>query len=205
MLLIIAAVLAAGAIVAGPIMSDVEQMPYTVVGDSNATPQIRDYPALWVAQVRMQGARDEAIGDGFKVLAGYIFGDNVAAQSVAMTAPVTQQNIAMTAPVTQQSADNNTWLVRFGMPAQYKTRDQLPNPKDARVELLQSAPQRFAVLTFSGVADTQNLQQNTQKLQDMLTSAHKVVVGQPVYAFFNPPWTLPFLRRNEVMLPIQAD
>jgi hypothetical protein len=102
----------------GSIVSNVEQPKYKVL-ESNQGIEIRDYPAMIVAEADVSGERNKAIGEGFRMIADYIFGNNLSSQKVAMTAPVTQQageKIAMTAPVTQQSA-GNLWRVRFIMPA----------------------------------------------------------------------------------------
>ena len=110
--------------------------------------EIRDYPELIAAQVTVGGDRSAAGGAGFRLLAGYIFGGNVSAKSIAMTAPVVQaparpESIAMTAPVLQ-SADKGGWTVQFIMPSGY-TMATLPKPKDARVHLTVLPPSRMAV------------------------------------------------------------
>ena len=116
--------------------------------------EVRDYPALMVAEVTVSGDQKEAASKGFRLLAGYIFGGNKRRQSIAMTAPVAQaptsEKIAMTAPVTQiQSAGE--WVVRFTMPSAY-SMDTLPEPNDPKVHLRALPPARFAVLQFSGLA-----------------------------------------------------
>jgi hypothetical protein len=113
--------------------------------------EVRDYPALVVAEVSVTGSRDEAANAGFRVLAAYIFGKNTRRQSIAMTAPVVQersngQAIAMTAPVTQAGGEG-VWVVRFTMPSTYSL-DTLPAPDDARVRLVPVPPQRYGVVRF---------------------------------------------------------
>ena len=120
-----------------------------------------------------------------------------------MTAPVTQQaseKIAMTAPVTQQGA-GNAWQVRFIMPASY-TMESLPRPKDPKVQLRQIDSRRFAVIRFSGMAGEASLQRQTALLTQFIAARKLTAVSAPSYAFYNPPWTLPFLRRNEVMIEV---
>lgn len=201
-MLLIAAVAAVGAVLAGPVMSDVEQANYTVVrtqGDN----EIRDYAPAIVAEATVIGGREEAISAGFKIIADYIFGNNNTSEKVAMTAPVIQQpskKIAMTAPVTQQEAGDH-WKVHFVMPASY-TMATLPKPNNPEVTLKEMPGKRFAVERFSGTASEENLAQHTRALKAYVEGQKLHALATPVYAFYNPPWTLPFLRRNEVMVEI---
>jgi SOUL heme-binding protein len=188
----------------GPIVSNVEQPKYQVV-KSSGNIEIRDYAPMIVAEVDIPGERRDAIGKGFRIIANYIFGNNSSAQKVPMTAPVTQQDsekIAMTAPVTQQG-DGNTWRVRFIMPSSY-TRGTLPKPHNPAVELKEIAAKRYAVIRFSGMAGEDSLKRRTKELNDWVVAKNLSPVSKPIYAFYNPPWTLPFLRRNEVMVEIPA-
>jgi effector-binding domain-containing protein len=186
----------------GPIVSNVEQPKYEVV-ERSGNIEIRDYPPMIVAEAEVRGERREAIGNGFRVIADYIFGNNTSAQKVPMTAPVTQEGnekIAMTAPVTQQ-ADADTWRVRFIMPSAY-TMETLPKPNNPAVKLKEVAAKRFAVIRFSGMAGDDSLERQTKELRDFLGARNLAPLSPPTYAFYNPPWTLPFLRRNEVMVEI---
>jgi DNA gyrase inhibitor GyrI len=187
----------------GPIVSNVEQPKYEVV-ERRGNIEIRDYPPTIVAEAEVRGERREAIGNGFRVIADYIFGNNTSAQKVPMTAPVTQEGnekIAMTAPVTQQ-ADGNTWRVRFIMPSEY-TMETLPKPNNPEVKLKEVAAKRFAVIRFSGTAGEDSLKRHTKELIGFLSAKNLTPLSPPTYAFYNPPWTLPFFRRNEVMIEIR--
>jgi hypothetical protein len=158
-----------------------------------------------VAEVDMTGERRDAIGKGFRIIADYIFGNNTTAQKVPMTAPVTQQDsekIAMTAPVTQQG-DGNTWRVRFIMPSKY-TLETLPKPNNPAIALKEVGAKRFAVIRFSGNSGEDSLQRYTKELNEYINARGLPPLSEPIYAFYNPPWTLPFLRRNEVMVEIPA-
>jgi hypothetical protein len=189
-------------ILSGPIMSNVEQARYTVV-KSDGNIEIRDYPPMIVAETIVSGERKQAISQGFRIIADYIFGNNIGNNKVAMTAPVMQepgQKIAMTAPVTQQG-NGDSWVVRFVMPSQY-TLDSLPKPNNPSVKLVEIAGKRFAAIRFSGLARVDVLKQKEDELKAYLDKNQISAIGQPTYAFFNPPWTLPFLRRNEVMVEI---
>jgi len=166
--------------------------------------EVRDYPALVVAEVTVTGGQKEAAGKGFRLLAHYIFGGNKQSQKIAMTAPVVQEStgekIPMTAPVTQ-TKKSEAWVVRFIMPPG-SSLDGLPIPNDPRVELRALAPARFAVLRFSGLAQEDDVAAKTAELMK-LVSAHRLnSTGMPSLAQYNPPWTLWFLRRNEVMVPV---
>ena len=122
-----------------------------------------------------------------------------------MTAPVTQrgsEKIAMTAPVTQQG-DGNTWRVRFIMPSSY-TMEALPKPNNPAVELKGIGAKRYAVIRFSGMAGEDSLKRYTEDLNAFISAKNLTPLSAPTYAFYNPPWTLPFLRRNEVMVEIPA-
>ena len=186
----------------GPIVSNVEQAKYDVV-EKDGNIEIRDYAPMIVAEAEVFGARDKAIRDGFRIIADYIFGDNISSRKVVMTAPVIQQSgekIAMTAPVTQQAA-GNSWRVRFVMPAGY-TLEALPQPKNPAVKLVQIEGKRFAVIRFSGLGGAASLERHTDELMDFVRSKRLAARSTPSYAFYNPPWTLPPLRRNEVMIEL---
>jgi SOUL heme-binding protein len=167
--------------------------------------EVRDYPALLAAEVTEPGDRDQAATSGFRRLAGYIFGGNTRRQSLAMTAPVVQERtggerLAMTAPVVQ-SGQPGAWLVRFMMPRGY-TLETLPIPDDPRVRLVVLPPARFAVVRFSGLARPAEVERQTTLLRAFAADQDLSVTGSAALARYNPPWTLWFLRRNEVLLPL---
>lgn len=202
MLWIIAGVAVIGVAVWGPIVSNVEQAKYEVV-ESQGDIQIRDYAPMIVAEAEVSGERKEAINQGFRIIADYIFGNNAPKKNVAMTAPVIQQpseKIAMTAPVIQEGA-GNSWKVRFVMPASY-TMETLPKPSNNAVKLKKIPGKRFAVVRFSGIAGEGSLKEHTDELNTFLKDKKLNALSSATYAFFNPPWTLPFLRRNEVMVEV---
>jgi len=167
--------------------------------------EIRDYQAAVAAEVTVAGDQKSAANKGFRLLAGYIFGGNTRRQSIAMTAPVAQQRsgekIAMTAPVTQTPSDG-VWVVRFTMPGGYSL-ETLPEPNDPKVKLRNVPPARFAVVRFSGVADQKSVEAKTAELTDFLQAHHLRTLGPASLAQYDPPWTLWFMRRNEVMIELQ--
>ena len=166
--------------------------------------EVRDYASLVVAEVTVSGDQKEAASRGFRLLAGYIFGGNKRRQSIAMTAPVAQapanEKIAMTAPVTQiQNAGE--WVVRFTMPSAY-SMDTLPEPNDPKVQLRLLLPARYAVLQFSGLARKDDVADKTAELEKLVASHQLRPIGPASLSQYNPPWTLWFMRRNEVMIPV---
>lgn len=168
--------------------------------------EVRDYPALVVAEVTVTGDQKEASGKGFRLLAGYIFGGNKKRQSIAMTAPVAQQavseKIAMTAPVAQTQTATGAWVVRFTMPSTWSLQT-LPVPDDSRVKLRNTEPTRFAVLRFSGVAQPNDMETKSSELLALVKSHNLSATGPVSLAQYNPPWTLWFMRRNEVMVEVK--
>lgn len=192
-----------GAALFGTYAMAVEEPAFTAVLHEGAF-EVHDYPALVVAEVTVSGDQKEAASKGFRLLAGYIFGGNKRRQSIAMTAPVdqapTSEKIAMTAPVTQiQSAGE--WVVRFTMPSAY-SMDTLPEPNDPKVHLRVLPPTRFAVLQFSGFARKDDVAAKTAELEKLAGTHHLRAIGPASLAQYDPPWTLWFMRRNEVMLPV---
>ena len=190
------------ALAAGPLMSRVEQPEYAVASSDGAI-EIRSYGAMIAAEAQVKGERKAAINEGFRLIAAYIFGANAPNTKIAMTAPVQQQGaqtIAMTAPVTQQS-DGNSWTVRFIMPSDWSLQT-LPKPDDARVTLKPILAKRMLAIRFSGTADDNAIAAKIDALRKYAASHMLTTIGEPVLAFYNPPWTLPFFRRNEIMFEL---
>ena len=198
---IIALILIVG-VLAGPVMSDVEKPDYKVI-QSEQNIEIRQYEPMIIAEVEVDGKREDAIGDGFRLLADYIFGNNTVQQVISMTAPVQQkenQKIAMTAPVQQQST-GKSWRMSFVMPSKY-SMDSLPVPNNNRVRLKEILTKKFVVIEFSGTNSNENVTEHENQLMNYIEANQIKIYGSPNYAFYNPPWSLPFLRRNEVMIEI---
>ena len=149
--------------------------------------EIREYAPRIMAVTEMA----ERENDGFRVLAGYIFGGNAREQEIAMTAPVQQ---TMSAPAE----------MAFMMPAEYAF-DELPKPNDARVAFRQAPAYTAAVIRFSGWANAEKADANWQKLRGFLIREGIEIVGEPTLNQYNPPWRLGFLRRNEIIVPVKRD
>ena len=201
------------ALAALPAMARIEEPAFDTVKSSGDF-EVRRYAPRIVAQAEVEGDLWGASNDGFRVIAGYIFGNNVSvkgggAEKIAMTAPVTTEpvaeKIAMTAPVTMErtgDAAGGRYRMHFVMPAQY-TMATLPRPKDERVKLLELPPQRMAVVKFSGFSGEGKVQEKTDELLAWVKAEGLEVTGPVQLARYDPPWTLPFLRRNEVMVPLR--
>jgi len=187
------AIALAGCSVVG-IRSGTEEPSYRVVA-SLADVQIRQYAPRLAASVTVPGDEISARSAGFRRLARFIFGANTADTSIAMTAPVAQK-IAMTAPVAQTSGPGG-WTISFFMPAKY-TMETLPKPVDSGIRIYEVPGATYAVVRFSGIPGTAPVAAATAKLFATLQNSAWAPEGGPENWFYDPPWTLPFARRNEV-------
>lgn len=185
--------------------SGTEEPRYTVIGQVGAV-EIREYAPRLAAEVTMEGEEEAARSAGFRSLAAYIFGKNAGNQSVAMTAPVTQEAagslIAMTAPVAAQPTGQGQWTIRFFMPNEY-TSQTLPAPTDPTIRIVTVPAETMAVRRFSGSRSAVAVARERTELMTGLASSVWTVVGPSVDWFYDPPWTLAMLRRNEVAAPVK--
>lgn len=166
--------------------------------------ELRAYAPYVVAEVEVTGTQESAGNAGFRLLAAYIFGENRSRESIAMTAPVTtarSQKIAMTAPVIERAAGKGAYSVQFTMPAGY-TLASLPEPKDRRVQLREVSARRVAVRRYRGGWSESRYQAELRVLEQALRRDGLAFVGEPLWARFNSPFSLPFLRRNEIWLEL---
>lgn len=178
-----------------------EMPPYRVERSDGAV-EVRAYAPHILAEVTVQGDRSTAIGRGFRILAGYIFGGNESQARLAMTVPVAQsEQIALTAPVAQSGAGNE-WVVQFMMPSSY-TLDTLPKPKDATIRFVTTSPERQVVLRFSGIPGTATLEKRTTELRAWAAAQGITLGSGPHYYFYDAPMTLPWNRRSEVAFAIR--
>jgi len=179
--------------------------PFTVERSFGGV-EIRRYESRIAAETTIDADEERARSEGFRRLAGYIFGGNTTKTKIAMTAPVSQQQsekIAMTAPVAAQRDASGKWVIRFFMPAEH-TMDTLPTPNDDRVRLVTVPAERVAVLRFSGTASLDAIASRTDELLNTLRDNNIKTKGTPFTWFYDPPWTLPFRRRNEVVVSLGA-
>jgi SOUL heme-binding protein len=182
----------------------VEEAGYDVLKD-NAHIQIRQYKPLLTAQTEVDASYDEASKKAFQRLFDYISGNNKTQQKIAMTAPVIQEKqseeIAMTAPVFQEKS-GKTWFMSFVLPADY-TLATAPVPLDSTIVLKEVPSKKVAVLSYSGFLSEQSIAEKTKELQSWLDANGYKAKASPRSAGFDPPWTLPFLRRNEVHIDVE--
>jgi hypothetical protein len=188
--------------------SRVERANYTVV-KKMADYEIREYPARIVAQTTVQGTHSESMSSGFRIVAGYIFGENTRKESIAMTAPVVAQNkevekvsenIAMTAPVVT-TTEGDSHVISFGMPRTY-TLETLPTPNDSRVEIVMVPAKKYAVMKFSWYRSDARVTGMQERLLSALARDGVVVQGAVAYAGYNAPWTPPWMMHNEVLVEV---
>lgn len=172
------------------------------------TVELRQYGTRIAAETTVAADEERARNVGFRRLANYIFGANHREQEISMTAPVGQQSgsrgddIAMTAPVAQSRTADDRWTIRFFMPSKW-TMETLPTPDDDDVKLVSVPGETVAVLRFNGDRDAGAVASRTAELLDALRSAGVEPVGKPTAWFYDPPWTLPFRRRNEIAVPVE--
>ncbi len=183
-----------------------EQPSYTIVVKEN-NKEIRKYESQIVAKTTVRGSFKDAQSEGFRILAGYIFGKNKSNQKIAMTAPVVQKSesekISMTAPVVISPNDNKTWTMTFSMPSKF-TLETLPVPIDERIIIEKVDGKLVAALTFSGFwNETKNAEKGLELTEWMKGFKEYQLTSPPMFAGYNPPWTLPFLRRNEMLIELK--
>jgi hypothetical protein len=165
--------------------------------------EIRQYAPKLAASVTVQGDEIAARATGFRRLAAFIFGANTANTSIEMTAPVVQSSakIAMTAPVAQAAAGPGQWTISFYMPAGY-TAATLPRPKDQGIVISELPGALDAVIRFTGIPGKAPAAAAREELLATLANSPYVPDGPPEEWFYDPPWTIPFLRRNEIAVPV---
>lgn len=167
--------------------------------------EVRRYPPQMIAETVVDGAFSEVGGGAFRILADYISGNNRPGEKISMTAPVAQQpgdgRIAMTAPVGQSTTSDGRFSFFFFMPSQY-TNETLPVPNDPRVRIRELGERTMAVLQYSGSWSEARYRKHESKLNEAVRRQGLRIVGEPVFARYNSPFSLWFLRRNEVMIPL---
>jgi hypothetical protein len=185
-----------------------EEAAYSVL-QKQENYEIRQYEALVVASTLVESDFDEASGQAFRRLFNYISGDNKAGREIAMTAPViasenmqaSGEEISMTAPVTGEKLDQG-WRFSFVLPASY-TLSNAPLPIDERVELAQIPARKVASLRYTGSWKQATFDANATLLLQWVEAQQLQPDSLPRVAGYDPPWTLPFLRRNEVLIDIK--
>jgi len=192
----------------------IEEPSFKVIAKSGNF-ELRQYAPMLVAETLVDGDMDDAGSIGFRRIADYIFGNNqvqagTSSAKIAMTAPVTMepqsQKIAMTAPVALIPAEtmgaSQQWRVHFVMPSQYNIHT-IPKPKNPEVKLREIAGKLFAVHSFTGFNTESRVQAKTDELNGWIGQRNLKTLGPAQLARYDPPWTLPMFRRNEVMVEVE--
>lgn len=208
-------------VVGGCVTGKIEEPKYIVVKQDGVF-ELREYEERIVAETIVEGSFKDAPNVGFRRLADFIFGNNVAQSKVAMTAPVSQEptsqkiamtapvsqesvseEIAMTAPVSQESSAAGRWRITFTMPKAY-TIETLPRPNNPAVTIRTLPATRFAVVRFSGRNRQSTVDEKTAELRNWAaTQGLKDSGNVPLYARYDPPWVLWFWRRNEILIEVE--
>lgn len=185
----------------GYFSSRVEQAAYEVL-ERRPAYEIRRYAPHIEARVEVKAPPGKALNDGFRIIAGYIFGGNTKRQKVAMTAPVLSvdsrpERIPMTAPVTAQAV-GDAYTIAFVMPRR-STLETLPSPNDSRIALIEVPERTVAAMRFSGSYSDKRIRNYKEKLATALKADGAAMAGEPYFAGYNAPWTPPWMMRNEVL------
>ncbi|SFK42601.1 SOUL family heme-binding protein [Falsiroseomonas stagni] len=181
------------------VRSGTEEPRFEALG-TEAGLEFRRYAPRLAAETVVPAPEEAARSEGFSRLARYIFGGNQGSARIAMTAPVAQDSmrIAMTAPVAQ-AATPSGYRIRFFLPA--ALRDP-PAPLDARVTVVEVPAETVAVQRFTGLPSPEAVAEARRRLEAALPATRWVAAGEAVAWFYDPPWTIPALRRNEVAVPV---
>jgi hypothetical protein len=192
-------------IVAGADSMATEEAAYTVARKEGGF-ELRDYSPHILAETVVEGGLKEAGNKAFTRLFQYISGNNRSRVEVPMTAPVSQrpkgEKIKMTAPVGQQGVAGS-WVVSFMMPASY-TLENVPEPLDPGVSVRQVPARRVAAVRYSGFWNQKGYLQHKAELEAWIDSIGLGIVGEPIWARYDPPFMPWFLRRNEVLIPVAS-
>lgn len=187
------------------VSGETDMPDYSVVRADEAF-EVRSYAPQVYAEVTTTGTREEASNKAFRQLAAYIFDDERPEGGIAMTAPVVQQpareKIAMTAPVVQAEDTPGEWTMAFSMPEKW-TLATLPKPQNPNITLREEPAKKVAAVQFSGVANSTLLDTNEAKLRGWMAENDVMAIGPAEYAFYDAPWVIGPLRRNEVIIPVE--
>ncbi|RTL65644.1 MAG: heme-binding protein [Hyphomicrobiales bacterium] len=179
----------------------IEEPRYAVIATLPAAVEVRQYDARPAAAVTVEKGGDAGRGEAFRLLFAYIAGANTSGSRLAMTAPVKVQEptrLAMTAPVQVNETAGETRMLFF-LPGAVSA-DAAPVPTDPRVKIVTQPPETVAVLRFSGT--TRGVDEKRKALIETLAGTAWKPQGEPYFMGYDPPFTIPFLRRNEVAVAV---
>jgi hypothetical protein len=202
--LILLPVLFATALFFGQDVVATEEAEYRIIRSDGAL-EMREYAPSIVAETVVEGEFEKAGNRAFRSLFRYIDGHNFNREEIAMTAPVSQERhsekIAMTAPVSQQSREAG-WAISFMMPSTY-TMNTIPQPLDPDVKIREIPAYRAAVVRYSGFWSEKKYLESLEELRRWMAGEGLVASGNPVWARYNAPFTPWFMRRNEILQPVE--
>ena len=170
--------------------------------ESDGDYQIREYPALTVAETVVEGGRREALDGGFRTLADYIFAKSRDGEKLEMTVPVMQDShnpMASDPPLFDDDLEG-AWRTRFVMP-DGRSASELPATPDG-VQLVELPARKVAVVSFAGRATDELLADQEDRLRGWLARRGESATAEAEYAFYNSPMIPGPLRRNEVWLAL---
>lgn len=185
--------------------SNVEQLKYTVL-ERKKNYEIRKYNDYIAAEVTVNSVGMDGLIAGFSILADYIFGGNLEKQSVAMTAPVLTnerkgESVAMTAPVLAKE-ENGSTTVTFSMPSKY-TLETLPQANDTRIVFKKVSGKKMAAYRFTWYYTEERINQKKKFFKELLERDNVQIVGEPIFAGYTAPFTIPFMIRNEIVIEVE--
>jgi hypothetical protein len=167
----------------------IEKPIYTVI-EKKSGYEIREYDSYLVTSVKTQGDLDQSLNQGFRTLAGYIFGNNQTEEKIKMTAPVIQRK------------NQDVQTVEFVVPKKY-TMATLPKPNDPNIKFEIIEAKRLAAISFIGYANEERVKSKEKELLAKLKSDMCEFIGNPIYASYNSPFAFPLLKRHEILVEIK--
>ena len=179
-----------------PACAEYERPSYNLVVKEDGL-EIRDYAAAIVVETQVSASRRDAAGEAFRSLFNYISGNNTSNLEIPMTAPVAQ-----TPAGKGQDGVSGKWAIRFFLPSNYSV-ENIPQPLQQGINIVTLEAQRFASVSFKGTQNDKKVAKYTTQLRKFIFRKGYEVSGEPVYAFYDPPFVPWFLRNNEILLPIQ--
>jgi SOUL heme-binding protein len=181
-----------------------EEEPSFKVLQHEGSFEVRQYESTVQALTLVPGSRDEAMDEGFRRLAGYIFGENSKSEQFSMTTPVYQnrgETLSMTTPVLQNQKEGQ-WEMAFVLPS-HVTEASAPVPRDSRIEIKTIPSKTVATLRYSGNQDEQKNQEKAKELLDLVRKNGYIARSEVFWAQYDQPFAIPFLKRNEAHVEVE--
>lgn len=185
--------------------SRVETLSYKVLIKKDEY-EVRVYDPYIAMQTEVEGDFREGVNSGFRVLAGYIFGGNTSKQKIDMTSPVIEnekmsESVSMTSPVLEQE-NGGKRIVTFTAPKRY-TLDTLPKPNSDKIKFVEVVTKKYAAYEFTWYYSNERVAKYKKYLLELLTKDGVKTLGEPMFAGYSGPGTIPFLIRNEILVEVE--